>query len=92
MIRRREILVKAIDECLVEMYKWAQPSINLREYIDNPEKVNETENDKFFNRYYLSRENIKYIVEFILKDLNISIEDSSKITNDNIKIIFNINI
>ena len=42
MIRRREILVKAIDECLVEMYKWAQPSINLREYIDNPEKVNET--------------------------------------------------
>ena len=63
MIRRREILVKAIDECLVEMYKWAQPSINLREYIDNPEKVNETENDKFFNRYYLSRENTKYIVD-----------------------------
>ena len=36
--------------------------------------------------------NIKYIVEFILKDLNISIEDLSKITNDNIKKIFNINI
>lgn len=63
MIRRREILVKAIDECLVEMYKWAQPSINLREYIDNPEKVNETDNDRFFNRYYLSRENTKYIVD-----------------------------
>ena len=36
--------------------------------------------------------NIKYIVEFILSNLNISIEDLSKITNDNIKKIFNINI
>ena len=36
--------------------------------------------------------NIKYIVEFILSNLNISIEYLSKITNDNIKKIFNINI
>ena len=46
MIDRSDVINKAINDCYIEMYKWAQPSINLREYIDNPEKVNETENDK----------------------------------------------
>ncbi|MGN1379374.1 MAG: TatD family hydrolase [Bacilli bacterium] len=36
--------------------------------------------------------NIKYIIEFISENLNITIEDLSKITNDNINRIFNINI
>ena len=43
MINRQDIIRKAIDECYNEMYKWAQPSIDLEEYIKNPELRKESE-------------------------------------------------
>ena len=63
MIDRRDVINKAINDCYIEMYKWAQPSINLEEYINNPELIKENDGDKFFERYYLSFDNLKYIVE-----------------------------
>ena len=63
MIDRRDVINKAINDCYIEMYKWAQPSINLEEYINNPELIKENDNDKFFERYYLSLDNLKYIVK-----------------------------
>ena len=63
MIDRRDIINKAINDCYIEMYKWAQPSINLKEYINNPELIKENDDDKFFERYYLSIDNLKYIVK-----------------------------
>ena len=63
MINRRDVINKAINDCYIEMYKWAQPSINLEEYINNPELIKENDNDKFFERYYLSIDNLKYIVK-----------------------------
>lgn len=63
MIDRRDVINKAINDCYIEMYKWAQPSINLEEYINNPELIKESDDDKFFERYYLSFDNLKYIVK-----------------------------
>lgn len=60
MITRKEILIKAVNDCLIEMYKWAQPSINLQDYLDN-NKIIESGNDPFYKRYYLSENNFKYI-------------------------------
>ena len=60
MITRKEILIKAVNDCLIEMYKWAQPSINLQDYLDN-NKIIESDNAPFYKRYYLSENNFKYI-------------------------------
>ena len=60
MIDRRDIINKAINDCYIEMYKWAQPSINLEEYVNNPELIKENDNDKFFERYYLLCRNKKH--------------------------------
>lgn len=62
MITRENIIKNAIRECLIETYKWAQPSINLEEYLNNPELIKEDDKDKFYLRYYLSQENLKYLV------------------------------
>lgn len=62
MINRRDILSKAIYECLVECYRWAQPSINIDELIKN-KQIQETADDKVIDRYYLSQENFKFIQE-----------------------------
>lgn len=71
MVNRNDIITKAISECFIEMYKWAQPSINLEEYINNPELIKENNNDKFFDRYYLSSGNLKYIVENYIRAYHI---------------------
>lgn len=84
MINRQDIIRKAIDECYNEMYKWAQPSINLEEYIKNPELRKESENDKFYTRYYLSQENMKYIVEGFIQAYHIGRD-----WNDNIDLLIN---
>lgn len=35
MISREDILQEALHKCFVEMYRWAQPSIDLDELIKN---------------------------------------------------------
>ena len=62
MINKRDILSKAIYECLIECYRWAQPSIDADKLIKE-NKIQEHPNDRFFERYYLSHENFKYIQE-----------------------------
>lgn len=62
MISRRDILSRAIYECLVECYKWAQPSIDVDALVKN-KQIQETVDDKFMDRYYLSHENFKFIQE-----------------------------
>lgn len=71
MLDRNNVIKRAIEECFYEMYKWAQPSINLKEYIKNPELVNETDDDKFYMRYYLSRDNVHYIVKRFIEAYHI---------------------
>lgn len=59
MINRDEILGEAIHKCLVEMYKWAQPSINIDELIKTGFK--DDRDNPLYNRHYLSQHNFKFI-------------------------------
>ena len=66
MKNRNQILATAIDECICELYKWAQPSIDLRNYIGRDD-IEDTPENPFYKRYYISRENMKYIVEMFME-------------------------
>ena len=84
MIRRNDIIDKAVNDCYIEMYKWAQPSINLEEYINNPELRKESDNDKFYTRYYITYKNKKNIVETYIKAYHIGRD-----WKDNIDLLLN---
>lgn len=55
MITRDDILNKALHECLVEMYKWAQPSIDLDALIKDNFK--DDKDNPLYQRHYLSQDN-----------------------------------
>jgi len=59
MIRRDDILREALHKCLVEMYKWSQPSIDLDELIKSNFKDNRE--NPLYARHYLSQHNFSYI-------------------------------
>lgn len=59
MISRENILQEALHKCYVEMYKWAQPSIDLDALIKSGFK--DTREDPLYTRHYLSQNNFKYI-------------------------------
>lgn len=59
MISRQDILQEALHKCYVEMYKWAQPSIDLDALIKSGFK--DTRENPLYNRHYLSQNNFKYI-------------------------------
>ena len=59
MISREDVLKEALHKCFVEMYRWAQPSIDLDELIKNGFKDNEK--DPLYSRHYLSQDNFNYI-------------------------------
>lgn len=58
-ITQYDVLDKAIHECLCELYKRAQPSINLNKLAKDSSDIN-------YNHYYLSDENYRYIVNMYL--------------------------
>lgn len=59
MISRNDILIEACDKCYKEMFKWAQPSINIDELIKSGYKDNDEH--PLYSLHYLSPENFKYI-------------------------------
>jgi hypothetical protein len=59
MIERNDILGKAYIECLQEMYKWSQPSIDIKELIDNGFKDSSV--CPLYSIHYLSSDNFEYI-------------------------------
>ena len=59
MINRDNILGEAMHECLVAMYKWSQPSIDLNELIKSGFKDNRE--NPLYEQHYLSQENFEYI-------------------------------
>lgn len=59
MINRDTILSKAMHECMVEMYKWSQPSINLEELIENG--YTDNKEHPLYSKHYLSSENFNYL-------------------------------
>lgn len=61
MISRQDILIKATEDCIYEMYKWAQPSIDLKELIENG--FEDDEKTPLWRKHYLSYDNYKFILD-----------------------------
>lgn len=61
MKRREDVLSEAVHECLKEMYKWAQPSIDIDELVASGFK--DDKDNPLYRKHYLSMENFKYIVD-----------------------------
>lgn len=72
IISRNEILKKAVNECMETFYKYAQPAGGYQEFKDILEhKFEDSREDPLYGRYYLSEENIKYIVDEFCAAYNI---------------------
>lgn len=72
IISREEILKKAVEECMTELYKYAQPAGGYQEFKDILEhKYEDSREDPLYQRYYLSEENLKYIVNEFCAAYNI---------------------
>lgn len=59
MLTRNDVLGKAIHECLADMYRWAQPSIDIDKLIESGFK--DSEENPLYKRHYLSQDNFIYI-------------------------------
>lgn len=73
-ITRRDIIVEAIEKCLAEMYKYAQPPVtNLKEALENFSKEPKELQRKypFYSRYYISQEEHNEFIEMYLNAYNI---------------------
>ncbi len=61
MKTREEILSQAVKECVTEMFKWAQPSVDLEELIAG--KYKDDKENPLWKIHYLSENNFDYIRE-----------------------------
>lgn len=62
---RDTVLADAVNECFIEAYKWAQPPVDYRPYIDGKQKPLDIKEDQFYKRHYLSNDNFHYIIDKI---------------------------
>ena len=65
MLTRNDVLGKAIHECLADMYRWAQPSIDIDKLIESGFK--DSDENPLYKRHYLSQDNFIYLRD-IYKD------------------------
>ena len=63
MLNRDNIIQRAVQECLEEMYAKAQPSADYKELIEKVEsgEIEDSNENPVYNRYYLSQEEFEYI-------------------------------
>ena len=63
MLNRDNIIQRAVQECLEEMYAKAQPSANYKELIEKVKsgEIEDSNENPVYNRYYLSQEEFEYI-------------------------------
>ena len=69
MLTRRDILSEAVHRCLITMYNFAQPSIDLDKLIKSGYK--DTDENPLYKYHYLSSENYSFIVETYKKTYGI---------------------
>lgn len=63
MLDRSNILQRAVDECMEEMYQKAQPSISYEELIEKVKsgEIEDSQDNPVYKRYYLSQPEFEYI-------------------------------
>lgn len=75
MINRDTIISRAIHECMTEMYRKAQPSVDYDQLLADFRSGKITEDpkngDHIYDRYYLSSEEFSYILDKYVKAYNI---------------------
>lgn len=59
MLTRIDVLNEAIHKCLVEMYKWSQPAIDLDKLI--VDGYEDSKEDPLYKKHYLSEKNFIYL-------------------------------
>lgn len=73
MIDRSEIIDRAYNECLTEMYAKAQPSANFKELVESVKtgKINDDRENPIYERHYLSYDEFHYILNKYVDAYNI---------------------
>lgn len=61
MLDRNIIISEAVDRCLTEMYKKAQPSANWQDYVDMAKRGEIDKDELIFERHYLCESQFDYI-------------------------------
>jgi len=76
MLDREEILCKAYEDCIREMFAKAQPSADLDNIIEEYKagKIDEKKDGPIYDRHYLSAEEYKYILDKYMKAYRIESE------------------
>ena len=83
---QQDIISQARKDCLRELFKWAQPSVDydrlINEYMEKYTEDPSSVDNSFFEHYYLSQENMDYIIARFIEAYHIG-----KDWNDNIDLL-----
>lgn len=71
MLDRKEIIKRAYHECMVEMYAKAQPSADYNQLLEDAKNGKIGKDERVYERYYLSQEEFKYILNKYKEAYNI---------------------
>lgn len=82
MITRQDVLCRAVDECMKELYSKAQPHVEWKDFIQQNEDYKE--GPKPYEFYYLPKEVFDYIAESYIKAYKIR-----SLFNDHLDLILN---
>lgn len=63
MMRRKDILMRAVDECMSEMYSKAQPVGDWNQLCEDAKNGKIGPEERVYDRHYLSSEEFKYILQ-----------------------------
>ena len=67
MLDRQEIMERAYDECLTEMYAKSQPSVDYHQLIEDARNGKIGKDERVYERYYLSQEEFLHIRDKYVK-------------------------
>ena len=81
MLNRDKILDEAFERCMEEMYLRAQPSVSYKELVEGVKNgtIEDSKTNPIYDRYYLSHEEFKYILDKYIKAYRIQEEWHSNI-------------
>ena len=81
MIDRNKILDEAFERCMEEMYLRSQPSASYKELVEGVKNgtIEDSKANPIYNRYYLSHEEFKYVLDKYIKAYRIQEEWHSNI-------------
>ena len=71
ILSRKKVLEKAYDDCMAELYRKSQPSADINEYIEKIKSGELPKDTRVYERHYISKEELEYIVDKYMKAYNI---------------------